>query len=93
MNKNKAFTPILILIVALILVVAGVVGYLVLRPTVIPENTSMNYSPLPSAAVEPTPAPVTNSENTKTLQMELNQTDSGSIDSDINSLNSDASSL
>lgn len=96
MNQKGSSVIILVVAIAVVaIVIASAVSFYVLKsqgkaPTYMPLNN--DYSPTSNYS-SPTPSSVSQKDDINTLETELDSTTTGEIDSDINNLNSSASSL
>lgn len=98
LNSTFGFAPVMIILVVLVLllVASGVAYYVLKSQGKLPGYTN-NFYATPVPYVYPTDAPVSeeisNEDDINTLQMELEGTTEGSLDSDFSELDSEASSL
>lgn len=94
MKNNQGFTPVLILIILFILVVLASAGsYYLLRQTGVAPDLPTSIKSLGKPQVSPAPIPISESDEIEVLLRELDDTNVGILDSDLDTLDSEASSL
>lgn len=87
MKNNSGISTIIAVLLGLFII--GVAGYFV----VMNLNSSNTSTPQPQELTAPTPSPVSEADDVDTLEAELKQTTTGSLDEDFEILDSEASSL
>lgn len=94
-KKNKGFTPIVVIVAAVVIILALVLILFMGTGHVGEENTMVNTNSGSSMTADsmPSPSPVSSANDNATIEKELNNTVTGSVDSDINSMKQDASGL
>lgn len=84
MKKNSGLSSIIAVLLGLLII--GAVGYFVVMNLNSDEPQTIQQ-------LSPTPSPVSESTDIDTLEIELENTTSGSVDEDLETLDSEASSL
>src|SRR3989344_4785655 len=100
MNKKASHGSVVIIVIIvgflLIVGVAAASYYLLWSQQALPEQINKQYTSGQTGSGEvgtPSMKPISDSDSLKDIEAELESTSEGSIDADINSLNSSASSL
>jgi hypothetical protein len=91
---KKGFAP-LVVIVAVLIVLFGLIAVLFLSTNHVGEDNLNNDKMMGEEMTDimPSPSPVSSATDTATLEQELDATVTGSVDTDINSMQKDASGL
>jgi flagellar basal body-associated protein FliL len=85
MKNNSGVSTIIAVLLGLLII--GVVGYFVVM------NLNSPQTQTTQEMVEPTPSPVSQADDMDTLEAELEDTTTGTMDEELQTLDSEASSL
>lgn len=91
---KKGFAPVVV-ILAVVIVIGALIVMLFMSTSHVGEEsmTGNSNQEMMSETMMPSPSPVSTATDTATIEKELNETVTGSFETDINSMQKDASGL